>query len=114
MYFGVWYENKLAGVISFIYINKLNKNATIGYWLGEEHQRKEIMINACKLFISYGFKKLHLHRIDISHAVTNVRSAKIPNRLGFTKEGHFRKSGYTDGQFVDQEYYAILADEWKE
>jgi len=112
IYLGIWYENELAGVISFYYIHKLNKSASIGYWLSEKYQGKGIMTTACKLLIEYGFNTLKLHRIDISHAVGNERSANVIKKLGFIHEGHFRKSELVQGEYVDQEYYGILADEW--
>jgi ribosomal-protein-serine acetyltransferase len=112
IYFGIWYENELAGIISFNHIHKLNRSATIGYWLGEKNQGKGIMTTACKLLIEYGFNTLKLHRIDISHAVGNERSAKVIKKLGFIHEGHFRKSELVKGEYVDQEYYGLLSNEW--
>lgn len=113
LYLGIWRDNKLVGVISFNYINKLNNNASIGYWLGKEYEGKGIMIAACTLLISYGFTKLKLHRIGISHAEHNERSAKLPKKLGFTHEGRFRQSEFLNGKFIDQEFYSILSSEWK-
>lgn len=112
--FGIWLEDKLVGYIDFNYIHKINKSANIGYWLDQDYQGKGIMTESCKLTLSYGFKNLGLNRIGISHAAGNEKSSAIPNRLGFTKEGHFRKSGFVNGQFVDEIYYGLLADEWKE
>lgn len=111
--FGIWYQEKLVGAIGFNYIHKINKSANIGYWLDQDHQGKGIMTESCKLLIAYGFEELGLNRIDISHAVGNIRSSAIPKRLGFTEEGHFRKSGFVNGKFLDEIYYGLLADEWK-
>ncbi|MEX2007263.1 MAG: GNAT family protein [Candidatus Levyibacteriota bacterium] len=109
---GIWCDKELAGVISFNFINKMNKSGNIGYWLDEKHQGKGIITNACRLLIDYGFKTLKLHRVDISHAMGNERSAGVIKRLGFVHEGHFRKSELIQAGFADQEYYGLLADEW--
>lgn len=112
IYLGIWFETKLAGVISFHYINKTHKSAAVGYWLGKEYEGKGIMLAACKLLVDYGFKKLKLHRIDITHAEGNKRSENLIKKLGFVHEGHLRKSSIVNGEFTDHEYYGILADEW--
>ena len=111
--FGIWYKNELVGVVSYNYINKEHRKAEIGYWLDKDHQGKGIMTNACKLLIDYGFSDLNLHRIEISCAKGNEKSCAIPERLGFTKEGQFRESGYINGKFVDHYYYSLLENEWK-
>lgn len=112
--FGVWYEEALVGAISLNHINKLDKNAEIGYWLDENHQGKGIVTNSCKLLLAYGFKDLRLHIIEISCSRGNDKSRAITKRLGFTKEGTARESGLLNGEFVDSHWYSLLADEWKQ
>ncbi len=111
--FGIWYKNKPVGVVGFNYVNKEHKKGEIGYWLDKDHQGKGIMTKACKLLIDYGFTRLNLHRIEISCAKGNDKSCAIPKRLGFTKEGQFRESGFIRGKFVDHYYYALLVGDWK-
>jgi len=113
IYLGIWFKNTLSGVVSFNYINKNNNCATIGYWLAEEFQGKGIMTKACKMLIEYGFNTLNLHKIDISHASENIKSANVIKKIGFTHEGHFRKSELVNGIYLDQEYYGLLKEEWK-
>lgn len=111
---GIWYKGELVGAIGFHYIHPTNKKAEIGYWLAADFQGKGIMTTACKMLIDYGFKKLDLHRIEISCAKKNMKSQAIPIRLGFTKEGLFRESGFVNGEFKDHEYYGLLVSEWME
>lgn len=113
MYFGIWFKDKLIGAIAFNFISRLHRKASIGYWLDKGHEGKGIMTTSCKLLINYGFTDLKLHRLEISHAQGNERSSKIIKKLGFIHEGHFRKSGLVNGDFVDHEHYGLLADEWK-
>jgi len=110
---GIWFQGQLVGVISFIYVNNDNKKAEIGYWLDKNHQGKGIVTKSCELLIDYGFNELKLHRIEISCAQGNNKSCAIAERLGFTKEGYFRQSGFLNGKFVDMNWYGLLKSDWK-
>lgn len=112
IHFGIWYEGNLVGVIGYHYIDKVNKKATIGYWLDESSQKKGIMTTACKLAIQYGFEELHLNRVEISCAVDNKKSCAIPERLGFKIEGIFREVEWLNDHFVDHKFYGLLKSEW--
>jgi len=112
--FGIWYQAKLIGVISFAYIDKERRKAGIAYWLDNDYQGKGIITKSCKYLIEYGFNNLNLHRIEISCAEGNSKSRAIPKRLGFTEEGIFKESELIrGGKLVDNHYYALLKQDWK-
>jgi ribosomal-protein-serine acetyltransferase len=111
--FGIYYSDSLIGAVSFVSINKEDRNAEIGYWLDKAYTGKGIMTRACRLLISYGFTQLNLHRVALSCAAGNEKSCAIAKRLGFVKEGRLRESGLINGTFVDHEQYALLVHEWK-
>lgn len=111
--FTIRFQGEIAGVISFNFISKANKKASIGYWLDADRQGQGIMTTACRLLIAYGFGDLHLNRIEISCAVGNEKSCAIPKRLGFVHEGIFRQSEWLYDHFVDQNFFALLAKDWK-
>ncbi|MGB1242279.1 MAG: GNAT family N-acetyltransferase [Chitinophagales bacterium] len=105
---GIWFEEKLVGVISFNSISKLYKKATIGYWLSKDCQGKGIMTKACKVLIDYGFENLNLHRIEIRCAVGNTKSRAIPERLGFIQEGILKDAGWLYDHYVDSVVYGMV------
>ncbi len=114
IHFGIWYQEKLIGVVYFGSINKDYRKGSIGYWLDSDYQGKGIMTKSCERLIEYGFNDLNLHRIEISCAARNIRSKAIPERLGFTKEGTFRESELIrGGKLVDNDCYALLEQDWK-
>jgi ribosomal-protein-serine acetyltransferase len=45
-------------------------------------------------------------------AAANLRSAVIPERLGFRKEGVLRRSEFLDWQLHDFINYGLLAEAW--
>jgi ribosomal-protein-serine acetyltransferase len=73
---------------------------------------KGIISAACRVLIGYAFDELHLNRAEIRCATSNLRSAAIPERLGFRKEGVLRQSEFRDGQLHDFSIYGLLAEEW--
>lgn len=107
------YKGKIAGTVGFNYVDRMSRVGEIGYWLGESYEGKGIMTRALKAFINYGFSTLNLNRIEMTVAVENERSRRLPERLGFTKEGRLRKVQWLYDHFVDHIMYSLLAEEWK-
>lgn len=58
-----------------------------GYWVRDSCAGKGFMTEAVNAITLYAFKQLGVNRITITCDVDNIRSKKIPERLGFTLEG---------------------------
>jgi len=58
-----------------------------GYWIRNSCAGKELMTEAVNAITQYAFKQLGVKRITITCDVDNIRSKKIPERLGFSLEG---------------------------
>lgn len=108
----IWVQNTMIGIISYNYIDEMNKKAQIGYWIDEEHQGKGYMTNACRELVGFGLKTMQLHRIEITITVGNERSSAIAKKLGFKKEATLKESEWLGNHFTDQEIYRLLVDEW--
>jgi len=63
--------------------------------------------------IDFAFRELELNRIEIRCSSENSRSAAIPQRLGFTREGLLRMAEFRNGRLHDFEIYGLLASEWE-
>lgn len=109
---GIWFQGKIAGVISFNSVNRANRKASIGYWLGFECQGKGLATQACRAMVDYAFKELQLNRVEIACASENHRSQLIPKRLGLKEEGRARQAEWLYDHFVDHIQYSVLAQEW--
>lgn len=110
---GIIYKDKIIGVIGFNHVDKRNNYAIIGYWLGEKFQGKGIMTDVAKSLINIAFKELKLNRIEIRVASENTKSRKIPEKLGFQKEGEIKEAECLYGKYVNHIIYGILAKDWK-
>lgn len=111
--FGIWYNGQLSGVLDLHCWDHLLQKAEIGYWLAEHCRGKGIAVACCKVLISFAFENLKLNKVEIRFALENDRSARIPIKLGFTKEGILRHNARLHGQFVDMVVMGMLRNDWK-
>ncbi len=109
---GIWYKNRLAGLICNQETNWDNYHTSIGYWLAEDFQGKGCVTRSCQAILDHVFKQLKLHRVEIRCAKENLKSRAIPKRLGFTEEGLIRHAEKLNGHYVDHVVYGLLAEEW--
>jgi ribosomal-protein-serine acetyltransferase len=109
---GIWSEGNLAGIVSLHNLVRVDRKASIGYWLGASYQGRGLATKACRVLINYAFDELKLNRLEIQCAPENDRSRRIPERLGFTQEGVLRQSWWIHDRFADEVVYGLLASEW--
>ena len=109
----IFFHGRLAGSIGYNNIDWANRKADIGYWLAADLQGRGIITKSCRVLITYAFKELKLNRVEIYCAVENLRSRRIPERLGFTLEGTHRQAEWVHDHFKDLVSYSMLAGEWK-
>ena len=62
----------------------------IGYWIRASASGRGYITEAVKLLTGYAFTALAAKRVEIRCDERNVRSAAVPQRLGFVQEGRLR------------------------
>src|SRR5205823_14347527 len=62
----------------------------IGYWIRLSASGQGYIAEAVQLLTDYAFSALKATRVEIRCDERNVRSAAIPQRLGFVQEGRLR------------------------
>jgi len=102
-----------AGFIGYHAVDWYNRTTSLGYWLAEGRQGRGTMTEAVRALTTHAFENWQLNRVEIRVAVGNARSAAIPERLGFTKEGVLRQAERHGDEFKDNVVYSMLADEWR-
>lgn len=80
-----------------IYYNLIPESWTQGY--GTE---------TAKTLIRFGFDKLKLHKIEAGVATENMKSIKVLEKAGMTREGLRRKILPIRGEWKDNYHYAIV------
>ena len=110
--FGLWWRDRLVGVVSINWIDASNRSAAIGYWLAQEAEGHGLVTAAVSALLRHGFRTLKLNRIEIRAGVRNRRSRAIPERLGFRHEGTLRQAERLGDRFVDHAVYGLLRQDW--
>lgn len=107
--FLIFYKEQFAGTIGFNYFDKLNQKTDVGYWLIRKMQGRGLIHECMIALMNYVFLNLRYHRIEVRCAVDNLPSQRVPERLGFTKEGIMRESMFIEDEFVDSILFSILS-----
>lgn len=88
--------------------------AEIGYVLAQDaHKGKGYMSEALPRIIGYGFRTMHLHRIEALVAPHNEPSLKLLQRMHFIQEGHLREHYKVNGRMEDSLLFALLQKEYE-
>jgi [ribosomal protein S5]-alanine N-acetyltransferase len=67
-----------------------------------------------KTLIKFGFENLHLHKVEAGVATDNVKSIRVLEKSGMTREGLRRKILPIRGEWKDNFHYAIVEDDPRE
>src|SRR3990167_8415879 len=79
--------NDLIGATGFHAIDWDVPSVETGYWIRNQYAGFGLMTEAINAITQYAFKVLKVKRIAITCDVDNIRSKKIPERLGYCLEG---------------------------
>lgn len=101
------------GVIGITNINRAHLRGELGYWLLPEFQQKGYTTEAAQKVLSFCFTTLKLNRVEADTETENLRSIGVLEKLGFLKEGVFRKYEINKGRFIDLARYSLLKEEYK-
>ena len=100
------------GQIAYFLVDSKNHFAEIEYCIGSEFQRRGLATEVTKAVIEFGFNKMNLHKVQISHKSINTPSKRVIEKCGFTYEGTLRDYFYQDEKYSDRLYYSILRDDF--
>ncbi len=107
--------NLPIGECGFHTWNKTHRRAELFYNIrNDANKRKGLMTEALKIVLEYGFKTLHLHRIQALVAKENIPSVKLLLHYGFIKEGTMREDYMVNGKREDSDCYSLLQREWEQ
>ena len=111
-YFGMWFQDKIAGVCSLEYIDWVNHVTEVGVWIADQYQCKGLYGRAGKHLIEYVFEDLKLNKANLYVQENNSRMRELLEETLFTTEGVCRSWKYFNGQYHDYVLYGMLSSEW--
>lgn len=82
----------------------------IGYWIDTRYSGKGYITEAVQGIVDFAFNELKARRLEIRCDPLNVKSRRVPERLGFTLEGILRNDSLSaDGKELrDTCVYALI------
>ncbi len=106
--FAIEVNNEAVGSIGLYILNDVRRlNAEIGYWLAEPFWGKNIMTEAVKQMVEYGFNTFNINRIYASTFGDNMASRRVLEKAGFKMEAYFEKAFVKNEILHDEAVYAI-------
>lgn len=105
--FAIEVDAKAVGGIGIMLKDDIyQKNAEIGYWLGEAYWGNKIISTAITEVVQYTFTYYKIHRIYAGVFEYNLPSMKALEKAGFEKEAVLKKSLVKEGNLYDEHIYA--------
>ncbi len=103
---------KLLGGITLGNIRHgVSQSGHIGYWLGESHAGRGLMVDALGLLSRFAFETMRLHRIEAACIPDNARSIRVLEKAGFRREGLLRSYLKINGKWRDHFLYGLISDD---
>jgi RimJ/RimL family protein N-acetyltransferase len=94
-------------------INWVTRYADLGLMIGDpDYIDREVISDVWTSVINYAFGNLGLRRLFAGILTPATEYIEAINSLGFTKEGVWRQQSIVSGQYVDEELFGLLVDEW--
>jgi RimJ/RimL family protein N-acetyltransferase len=109
---GVFFKNELIGDCGLHFLGPDNSQVEIGYTIAKPHQRQGFGEECVVNILDFLFRTLRKHRVMASLDPRNEPSMRLMEKLGFRREGWFRKSILVGANWEDDVIYALLEEEW--
>ncbi|MDR0660548.1 MAG: GNAT family N-acetyltransferase [Prevotellaceae bacterium] len=106
--FAITADSEVVGSIGiFPQTDIYEKNAEIGYWLGEEYWGRGIITEAIRQIVEYGFNTFDITRIFARPFSNNKASQRALKKAGFTHEATIKNGVYKNSTHFDSVIYAM-------
>jgi ribosomal-protein-serine acetyltransferase len=109
---GIFLDDELVGMIGLHPIDWQIRKVELGYWLDAAAEGRGLIADAVTFLTGYCFTEYQLERVEIRCADPNLRSAAVPERLGFRHEATLRGAELIGTRRLDLRIYGILRPDW--
>jgi RimJ/RimL family protein N-acetyltransferase len=99
------------GGASIYGIDRGERRAAVGYWLGAHARGRGVASHAVRLLAGWSFEQLGIARLELTCAPENGPSQGVAERCGFTREGVLRSHMVFKGARRDTVMYSLLPGE---
>lgn len=84
----------------------------IGYWIDQNHEGRGLVSEAVGALARVALELMQAEYVEIRHEPANERSGRVPERLGFTRDGLLRRRCvFGGGERRDAVVWSLFRDE---
>jgi [ribosomal protein S5]-alanine N-acetyltransferase len=84
-----------------------------GFAIGSAFWGTGLFTTGAQVVLDFAFDVIVVHRVEARAAVRNGRGNGALRKIGAACEGILRKSFLRNGEYLDQNLWSILAEDWK-
>lgn len=103
-------SGELLGACGLCYIDWINRNADFSIYIGKNNLYIDDLyaIDASRIMMNYAFNELNLHKLWSEIYSIDDKKKNMFNVLGFDFEGCHKETHWTEGRWVDSNYYGFV------
>ena len=105
-------SGRVVGCVG-IDINIRNSLGALGYFLARKHWGKGVAVEATRAFVGWAFSAYDLAKVYAQIDERNVRSVRVAEKLGMTREGLLKSHHAARDGRSDDVVYGILREQWR-
>ena len=112
------FEKTSQDFVAQVYVGVVNQELPgfqIGFFVDKEYEGQGYVTEAVMATLKFVFHHLHAHKVSAECDEANVRSIRVLERCGFTREGLLRENKCrVDGTISGTLHYGILQKEYEQ
>lgn len=105
-------SGKPFGLVNINRMDRANNTCYWGFYIGEAEAPRGCGTVMGFLGLEYIFEVLKIRKVIGESFVFNQASVAFHERLGFSREGHFRRHVLKNGNYEDIFSFALFSDHW--
>jgi len=105
-------SGKPVGIVNVSRMDRVNNTCHWGFYLGETDAPRGCGTIMGILGLEYLFEKLNIRKVIGEAFAFNQASIAFHEKLGFSREGHFRRHVLKNGDYQDVLVFGLFADQW--
>jgi ribosomal-protein-alanine N-acetyltransferase len=104
---------RVIGSVSLFDWDRYHRRVGLGYDLASDCWGRGYAQEAIREVLRFAFEAMAVNRVEIWTAAENLRSVRLAERLGFTRDGTLRKRILEDdAQFHDCAIFGLVHADW--
>ena len=111
-FWGIELDKKLVGSVCIVGVNDYDQKAILGYCLAKEYWSKGYATEAVSAILKYMFVEVGINRIEATHAVNNIASGRVLEKVGMCLEGCAKEYYFCNAGFQDSRLFGLTRTQY--